>query len=79
MKASGLASEDADLLAAGLNAIDAEHLAVLEVPPTPVQKQADVAFELGCAIAAIERASTHLRRAQPTAAELVYTGPVPGV
>ncbi|MEV0537323.1 hypothetical protein [Kitasatospora sp. NPDC050463] len=66
-------------LAAGLNAIDAEHLAVLEDPPTPVRKQADVAFELGCAIAAIERAGTHLRQAQHTAAELVYTGPIPGV
>ncbi|WP_157855472.1 hypothetical protein [Kitasatospora purpeofusca] len=66
-------------LAAGLNAIDPEHLAVLEDPPTPVQKQADVAYELGCAIAAIERAGTHLRQAQHTAAELVYTGPVPGV
>ncbi|WP_033355509.1 hypothetical protein [Kitasatospora aureofaciens] len=66
-------------LAAGLNAIDPEHLAVLEDPPTPVQKQADAAFELGCAIAAIERAGTHLRQAQHTAAELVYTGPLPGV
>ncbi|MFD0275113.1 hypothetical protein ACFVHB_14595 [Kitasatospora sp. NPDC127111] len=65
-------------LAAGLNAIDPAHLAVLEDPPTPVRKQAEVAFELGRAIEAIERAGTHLRQAQHTAAELVYTGPLPG-
>ncbi|MFF2148336.1 hypothetical protein [Kitasatospora sp. NPDC058190] len=44
-----------------------------------MQKQADAAFELGRAIAAIERAGTHLRRAQHTAAELVCTGPLPEV
>lgn len=66
-------------LAAGLNAIDPEHLAVYADPPTPVQRQAEVASELGQAIAAVERACAHLRRAQHTAAELVYTGPVPGI
>ncbi|MDH6128271.1 hypothetical protein [Kitasatospora sp. GP82] len=66
-------------LAAGLNAIRPEHLAVFADPPTPTERQAEVAVDLGHAIAAIEGAATHLRRAQQTAAELVYTGPILGI
>ena len=64
--------------AAAINAMPAEHLAVLDDPPIPSLIQAAVAAELGHAIAALEQAATHLRKAQHTAAELLYTGPTPG-
>ena len=66
-------------LAAGLNAIDADHLAVYADPPTPMVRQAEVARELGEAIAAVGRGVTHLRRAQQAASRLDYTGPIPDV
>ncbi|MEY9849527.1 hypothetical protein [Streptacidiphilus sp. MAP5-3] len=64
--------------AAAINAIPDQHLAVLDDPPIPSRVQAVVATELGLAIAALEEAATHLRRAQHTTAELLYTGPMPG-
>ncbi len=56
-----------------------DQLAVLSDPPVPARVQADIAAELGRAIAAIEQATAHLRRAQHTTAELVYTGPLTGL
>ncbi|MFD0331785.1 hypothetical protein ACFQZC_35590 [Streptacidiphilus monticola] len=66
-------------LAAGLHALPADHLAVHADPPTPEEYKARVALELGEAIADIERAAARLRQAQHTAAELVWTGPIPGL
>ena len=62
--------------AAALNAIPENQLAVLSDPPLPARVQAQIATELGHAIAAAQEAAAHLRRAQHAAAELVYTGPV---
>ncbi|WP_042408998.1 hypothetical protein [Streptacidiphilus carbonis] len=64
------------LVAAALNAIPDDHLAVLSDPPTPARVQAQIATELGSAIAGIEQAVGHLRQAQHSSAELVYTGPI---
>jgi hypothetical protein len=64
--------------AAAINAMPAHHLAVLADPPIPTRAQAAVATELGLAIAALEDAAAHLRTAQHTTAELLYTGPTPG-
>jgi hypothetical protein len=38
--------------------------------------QARIATELGGAIDGIEQAAAHLRQAQYSSAELVYTGPI---
>ncbi|WP_035794960.1 hypothetical protein [Kitasatospora mediocidica] len=65
--------------AAGLNAISPEHLAVLEDPPLPLDRRAEVAREFGETIAALGEAVTHLRLAQQAASRLVYIGPVAGL
>jgi hypothetical protein len=65
--------------ALALNAIPDDRLAVLADPPTPTAVRAHVASELGQAIAAAQQAAAHLRDAQYAAAELVYTGPIPGL
>lgn len=67
------------LLAAAVNSMPDDKLAILSDPPTPTRVQARVATELGEAIDAIEQAAGHLRQAQYSTAELVYTGPIPGL